>query len=163
MILIWNSPALNASAFFHSLARGIFSQTERRRRTIEGETNWWERIRISLYPRQNFLTFYRMRLTVDAYYQKAVCCECCFVLLTRDRGRLETRPPVALGSGPTTRFVLGLITPFAEYFPRLDTHTCARTYTHDFVLISLCTHPAIAILESQRLVFVVQVFQFCRN
>jgi len=53
---IWNSLTLTASAFFHSLARGIFSQMERWRRRIEGETNWWERIGISLYPRQNILT-----------------------------------------------------------------------------------------------------------
>jgi len=52
MISIWNSPTLTASAFFHSLARGIFSQMERWRRRIEVETNWWERIGISLYPRQ---------------------------------------------------------------------------------------------------------------
>jgi len=58
MISIWNSPTLNASAFFQSLARGIFSQMERWRRRIEWETNWWESIGISLYSRQDFLTYY---------------------------------------------------------------------------------------------------------
>jgi len=68
---IWNSQTLTASAFFHSLARGIFSQMERWRRRIQGKTSWWERIGISLYPRQNFLTYYRTRLTVVAYYKLA--------------------------------------------------------------------------------------------
>jgi len=42
--LIWNSPTLTASAVFHSLARGDFSQMEQWRGQIEGETNWGERI-----------------------------------------------------------------------------------------------------------------------
>jgi len=36
-----------------------------------GRDNGWERIGISLYPRQNFLTYYRTRLTVVAYYKLA--------------------------------------------------------------------------------------------
>jgi len=71
MISIWNSQTLTAGAFFHSLARGIFSQMERWRRRIQGEINWWERIGISLYPRHNFLKYYRTRLTVVAYYKLA--------------------------------------------------------------------------------------------
>jgi len=67
MISIWNSQTLTASAFFHSLARGIFSQMEHWRRRIKGEINWWERIGISLYPWHNFLEYYRTRLTVVAY------------------------------------------------------------------------------------------------
>ena len=39
-----NWRALTASAFFDSLARGIFSQMEQWRRRIEGETDWRERI-----------------------------------------------------------------------------------------------------------------------
>jgi len=67
-----SSPNLTANAFFHSLARGIFSQMEHWWWRIEGEINWWERIGISLYPRQNFLTYYSTRMTVVAYYKLAM-------------------------------------------------------------------------------------------
>jgi len=37
---------------------------------------------------------------------------CCFVLLTRGRGRLETRPPVAQGSSPElSAFTMSLAPP----------------------------------------------------